>query len=413
MIQELIHNQICKNLKALEAWYEKTGGSLAFPIYSSFDIRDSGSKACPVDANIFPAGFNNICDVDKENSIELMKQYLTSHYPQLKKFVVLLTEEHTQNAYYWENVYTIKKLIESSGFQVKVAIPREFEGSLDVKSIHENELKVYSANKKNGSIIVDGQEPELVVNNNDFSSDYSNWIEGLNVPMNPPFQLGWYWRRKEDFFKQYNILVEEFARIIDVPKIVLQLKTLPFKNFNINDEASRKELGNRVDEFLSDLEREYKESGISTKPFAFVKNSSGTYGLGVVKVNSGSEILEWSYKSRKKMKAAKGGGGINEVIIQEGIPTKYQTENEIAEPAIYLIGKKLAGGFLRTHSKKGPDDNLNSPGAVYKRLCVSDLNVDLTRCPSENVYGWLAKIGVLAIAIEAREAKVKFMGYQF
>ncbi|MCB0355888.1 MAG: glutamate--cysteine ligase, partial [Bdellovibrionales bacterium] len=113
----------------------------------------------------------------------------------------------------------------------------------------------------------------------------------------------------------------------------------------------------------------------------------------------------------KKMKAAKGGGGFSEVIIQEGIPTKYLDENETAEPAIYLISRRLAGGFLRTHSKKGPDDNLNSPGAVYKKLCVSDLKVDRTKCPLENVYGWIAKIGVLAIAMEAREAKVPFVGY--
>ncbi len=103
------------------------------------------------------------------------------------------------------------------------------------------------------------------------------------------------------------------------------------------------------------------------------------------------------------MKAAKGGGGISQVIIQEGVPTLLKQDDATAEPVIYMIGEQLAGGFLRTHSSKGPEESLNSPGAVYKRLCVSDLAINTPGCPMENVYGWVAKLGFLAIALEAQE----------
>ena len=112
MNQENLHKKICEKVNQIEDWYNKYADELAFPIYSSFDVRDSNQKICPVDANIFPAGFNNICDIDKENSATLIKNYLQKHYPSVKEEIVLLTEEHTQNAFYWENVYTIKKLIE-------------------------------------------------------------------------------------------------------------------------------------------------------------------------------------------------------------------------------------------------------------------------------------------------------------
>ena len=32
--------------------------------YCSVDLRDSGDKIAPVDCNLFPAGFNNICEID-------------------------------------------------------------------------------------------------------------------------------------------------------------------------------------------------------------------------------------------------------------------------------------------------------------------------------------------------------------
>ncbi|RYG56907.1 glutamate--cysteine ligase, partial [bacterium] len=77
----------------------------------------------------------------------------------------------------------------------------------------------------------------------------------------------------------------------------------------------------------------------------------------------------------------------------------------------YLLGCNLAGGFLRTHADKGPTESLNSPGAVYKRLCVSDLKISVEGHPLENVYGWVAKLGLLAIGRESAEMGVKYNGY--
>jgi glutamate--cysteine ligase len=112
------------------------------------------------------------------------------------------------------------------------------------------------------------------------------------------------------------------------------------------------------------------------------------------------------------MKAAKGGRDVEEVIIQEGIPTRVQAEGATAEPVIYMVGSELAGGFLRTHLEKNNTDSLNSPGAVYKRLCVSDLNVSWQGSPLENVYGWSARLGLLAIAEEAQQMGVTFQNYK-
>jgi len=76
-----------------------------------------------------------------------------------------------------------------------------------------------------------------------------------------------------------------------------------------------------------------------------------------------------------------------------------------------MIGCELAGGFLRTHSEKSATESLNSPGAVYKRLCVTDLYDNRMKCPKENVYGWSAKLGLLAIGLEAQDMQIKFDKY--
>ncbi len=411
MAKLTLHKQTLANMDEICAWFKAKKEKLSYPIYSSYDIRDAGYKISNVDANIFPAGFNNICPADKETSCSLMEKYIHDHYGPNIQNILLVTEEHTSNAFYWENVNTIRSLIEASGKTVHVAIPRALPEPLKVVSSAGREILVHSA-LKDGPLLKEFK-PDLIISNNDFSEAYEEWAPSVSeVPMNPPRELGWYQRKKSTYFKYYNQLVEEFSAITKIDPFILRVETELFENFDIGDEGSRAALADRVDAMLSKLRTEYQKRGLSQEPFVFVKNNAGTYGLAVIKVNSGAEVKEWSYKSRKKMKAAKGGRDVEEVIIQEGIPSIVQADEASAEPVIYMIGCELAGGFLRTHAEKSSTESLNSPGAVYKRLCVSDLAVNTPGCPQENVYGWTAKLGLLAIGLEAQELGNVFKGYK-
>nr|BFD64622.1 glutamate--cysteine ligase [Bdellovibrio sp. HM001] len=410
MAKLILHQQTLANMNEICAWFASKTANMSYPIYSSYDIRDSGYKISNVDANIFPAGFNNICPTDKESAVALVEKYITKHYGAGIKNIMLVTEEHTNNAFYWENVHTIRNLIESTGRTVKVAIPRELPEPLKLTSSAGNEVIVHSA-LKDGELLK-SFTPDLIISNNDFSEAYEEWAPTMSeFPMNPPRELGWYQRKKSTYFKYYNQLASEFAEVAKIDPFLLRVETELFEHFDIGDEGSRNALAEKVDQMLHRLSEEYKKRGITQEPFVFVKNNAGTYGLAVIRVGSGEEVKSWSYKSRKKMKAAKGGRDVEEVIIQEGIPSIVQADGASAEPVIYMLGCELAGGFLRTHAEKSSTESLNSPGAVYKRLCVSDLAINTPGCPQENVYGWTAKLGLLAIAMEAQEMGAVFKGY--
>lgn len=409
MVQALIHKQIIENMSAVCDWYKTRTAGMAIPIYSSYDIRDAGYKITNVDANIYPAGFNNICPADKETSVGLIADYVRRHYGSGVKKLLLVTEEHTQNLYYWENVSTIKGLIEGAGYELRIAFARPLPEPLKLTSATGREVIVESAMP--GSTLMKEYRPDLIISNNDFSDAHDEWAVSQTLPMNPPRELGWYQRKKSRYFRFYNQLAEEFSKAAQIDPFLLQVATEEYDSFEIENEQSRKILGDKVDAMIANLAKEYEKRGLQQKPFVFVKNNSGTYGLAVIRVGSGQEVKEWTYKSRKKMKAAKGGRDVEEVIIQEGIPSVVKADDATAEPVIYMIGCELAGGFLRTHAEKGDTDSLNSPGAVYKRLCVSDLVTDPKGCPKENVYGWSAKLGLLAIALEGREMGVEFKNY--
>ncbi|HRK08583.1 MAG TPA: glutamate--cysteine ligase [Pseudobdellovibrionaceae bacterium] len=416
---DLLHHAIVRHHDKLMEWYQSQRHAAVLPFYSSFDIRDSGFKVANVDGNIYPAGFNNICPTDRESAPEAVRYYLDRHYRGRDggpvRRLLLITEEHTNNPYYWENVHRLVEILRAADLEVKIGIPRLKEGVKEMQSASGFIVQVTRAEFEGGEIrccgVDSGFFPDLVVSNNDFSEFYSEWGESLQMPLNPPRELGWWQRKKSNYFRHYNRLATEFAHIIQVDPWLLTVETELFENFDLSDDKSRESLAQRTQQMLDRLRVKNREHGVQDDPFLFVKNNSGTYGLGVMRVSSGEEILQLNYKTRKKMKAAKGGREVEEVILQEGIPSIVRADDVTAEPTIYMVGCQLIGGFLRSHSEKGPTESLNSPGAVYKRLCVSDLKISIEGHPLENVYGSVARLGVLAIGAEAEEMRVEYRGY--
>ncbi len=412
MIKEEIHQKIVNKMKEVEVWFRSKRDTYQVPIYSSYDIRDSGFKITNVDANIYPAGFNNICPTDQEHAPELMRYYIDRHYGKAVRKILLLTEEHTNNPYYWSNIASLKKIMTEADLNVQIAIPRaKNSGALEMQTAAGERLGVCPAYFENQKITACEFESDLIVSNNDFSEYYAEWGAEILSPMNPPRELGWYQRKKSNYFKFYNEIATEFAKLIDIDPWNLTVETELYSHFDLADDQSKEQLAQKVDEMLARIKEKYRKFQIAGEPFVFIKNNSGTYGLGVVKVASANEVRNFNYKSRKKMKAAKGGRDVEEVIIQEGVPSITRAEGITAEPAIYLIGCKLAGGFLRTHADKDETESLNSPGAIYKRLCVSDLNISVEEHPLENVYGCVARLGLLAIGRETEFMKVNYKSY--
>ena len=404
-----LHLKLLEKYDTAMDFFKAKSKGYQFPIYTSVDIRDSDFKVAPVDANIYPAGFNNICDVDREHAPDILKDYVTKHYGADCQNILLLTEENTKNLFYWDNVSALLTMIEDAGWTCKVGFPIQNTSLSSIMSASGRHIPIARLYyDKAGHLRADEMIPDLMISNNDFTKVYPFLTEST-YPLNPPQEMGWHKRKKYDHFAFYNQISTEFCQLMDIDPWIFTVQTNLVTKFAWQDKNSLTQLAQDVEDILEDLKENYKKRQIQQTPFVFIKNNSGTYGMGVVKVTSGEDVLHWNNKTRQKMRRGKGGVAINQMIVQEGISSSIKDdEGLVAEPVIYMIGNELMGGFLRTHGLKSEKDNLNSPGAIFKQLCMTDLKANRHGFPLENIYGTVSRLMQLAICREAVLLKAQF-----
>ncbi len=97
-----LENYIINHSCDIEHWFRNQWKKYQPPFYASVDLRNSGFKLAPVDTNLFPAGFNNLCETFLPLSIQAASVAIEKICPEAKK-VVIIAESHTRNIFYLKN----------------------------------------------------------------------------------------------------------------------------------------------------------------------------------------------------------------------------------------------------------------------------------------------------------------------
>jgi glutamate--cysteine ligase len=358
---------------AIESWLAAQRKQAAPFVYTSVDLRHSGLRLVPVDTNLFPAGFNNLSPSGAARAGRYFKAFLSEHYPQAKK-ILLIPENHTRNLSYLQNLWRLKEILTDAGAEVAIgSLTAEMGKPLELVSSEGKALVEYAVAKQGGRVVADGGfTPDIILMNNDMTAGIPDVIQGISQPVIPSPEVGWWQRRKSVHFCAYQQLAKSFGAEFGVDPWLISAE---FHQCGVVDFKERTGLdcvAKGVDKVLECAREKHKQYGIAEDPYVYVKADSGTYGMGIMTVRSGSEMMELNKKDRNKMHMIKEGTQVSEVIIQEGIPTIDTVDSKPAEPMIYMVDGLPVGGMYRVNGQRDAQNNLNATGVEFTGMCDED-----------------------------------------
>jgi len=399
--KEALETFICQNWDTVNTWIDQNQNLLPQPFTSSVDVRESKIKFAPVDHNMYPAGFNNICSKDLLNCSEVIKLSLKKLKQPIKR-IGILPESHTKNKFYLDHLFSLKKTFEMAEYEVLFFSPDEtlFQGEaeLTLESFSNHEIKILHAQFKKQEFVSSKDEQslglDLIILNHDQSSPLDIPWKNLKTPIIPTPFVGWFRRKKTHHFMHYKKVANEFCEAFNIKPSLIQAEFRAVDNVNFNTKEGMDELAQEVDLMLKELPPETS---------VFVKASQGTYGMGISVVSSGDEIRQMNRKMRNKMDVGKNNLKFTSVLIQESVETIIKYDDAPAEITVYLIDGKSIGGFMRANPLKGTQANLNAQGMIYRKLCISDLKQSLDHQIKEQVYTVIARLSTLAAAREMND----------
>ncbi len=386
------------------------------PIYSSVDIRDAGFKIAVVDTNLFPAGFNNLCEHGIEDSISFIKTAINKRVPNTKN-VLIVAEEHTRNTWYLENIRILQEIIQKAGFQATIAtfftneplFCQQTANAIELETAIGKTVKINCFRRILEKIQNKQMHFDLIIMNNDLTGGIPDALVQAGIPMFPSIHAGWHSRSKSAHFRHTNELMQEFAYMVGLDPWLFSCLYKEVQNVDINSESDRQKLYTQAKDLFEKIQSRYDRHHIEDKPFIFIKADSGTHGLGVIPLENPEQILELNRRKRNDLSRDKAAQEVTNFLLQEGVPTIHRIEENPSEVCIYQIDNNLVGGFYRVHSGKGSRENLNSPGGMgFQKMCPHsdkygkdcgikhDLNIF-------DIYRILARIAGVAATEEIKE----------
>jgi len=342
----------------IQNWLSKKRETIPLPIYGSFDIRDAGWKAVVVDSNAFPAGFNNLDPKDHSELSFRMKEWFENLDTPPKR-ILLWPEAHTRNPGYLENVSLIKSLIDRTGIEVLVGT--DLLNSQTI-STPEGDLSYIDVDVTDEMVLADGKSVDMIFLNSDLS-DGPLHVSGVGVV--PPNHMGWHSRSKCRHFEHVSDLVHEVGDLVGIDPWLIGPWGFISRGRCLEDLTCRERLAGEIEEGLEFISQKYKEHGIDSQPSLFIKNDKGTYGLGILRIQSPDEVLNLSKRKMNRLTYAKGGKDAEDFLLQEAVPTFLKSNDSVIEPVGYGVNGQVISWFYRSNDKHGFLDNLNTPSTKF------------------------------------------------
>ena len=403
-----LEQRILESMPAIERWFRLEWMEHTPPFYTSADLRNAGFKLAPVDTQLFPSTFNNLTPEMLPLAVQAAMAAIEKICPEARN-LLLVPESRVKNTFYLQSLQRLVQVFTQAGLNVRLgSMDGEITAPTPLALPDGSELVLEPLVRNRGRLGLKDFDPCTILLNNDLSAGVPRSLQHLHEQyLLPPLHAGWGVRRKSRHFQSYEEVAKKFAKLLGMDPWLINPMYARCGKVDFNDPVSLDAVRAQVDALLTKVRRKYKEYGINEKPFVVLKADNAT-GVGVLAVRDVKELDDPERLARARTGLVRDGQEIDELIVQEGVPTCERINEAVAEPVVVMIDRYVVGGFYRVHADRGIDENLSVPGSHYLPLAFAGSN-QLPKPGAKPgvsppnrfyMYGVIGRLAMLAAAYE-------------
>ena len=366
--------RILESMPAIERWFRLEWMEHTPPFYSAVDLRNAGFKLAPVDTDLFPDGFNNLTPEMLPLAVQAAMAAIEKICPEAKN-LLLIPQSHRHNTFYLSNVQRLVQIFTQAGLNVRLgSLDAAIQSPTALALPDGSELTLEPLVRTRRRLGLKDFDPCTILVNNDLVDGAPAVLQDLHEQyLLPPLHAGRSVRRKSRHFKSYEEVAKKFAKLLGMDPWLVHPLHGQCGQVDLGQASGLDCVRSNADAVLGKVRRKFKEYGINEKPFVVVKADAGGAGLGVMTVRDARDIDAALLRARRGRPAqdSSESGEIDDVIIQEGVPSYERINEAVAEPVVVMVDRYVVGGYYRVHAERGSDENLNAPGSSFVPLAFA------------------------------------------
>ena len=403
--------RILESMPAIERWFRLEWMEHTPPFYSAVDLRNAGFKLAPVDTNLFPDGFNNLTPEMLPLAVQAAMAAIDKICPEAKN-LLLIPQGLRHNSFYLANLQRLVQIFTQAGLNVRLgSLDAAIQAPTALALPDGSELTLEPLVRTRRRLGLKDFDPCTILVNDDLVGGAPEVLQDLHEQyLLPPLHAGRSVRRKSRHFKSYEEVSKKFAKLLGMDPWLIHPLHGQCGQVDLGQPSGLDCVRTNADAVLAKVRRKFKEYGIAEKPFVVIKADAGGAGLGVMTVRDARDIDAAMLRARRGRSAADalGSAELDDVIIQEGVPSYERINDAVAEPVVLMVDRYVVGGYYRVHAERGIDENLNAPGSSFVPLAFAQ-NHKLPRPGAKPgasapnrfyMYGVIGRLAMLAASYE-------------
>jgi len=342
-----LEQRMLDSMPAIERWFRLEWMEHTPPFYCAAALRNAGFKLAPVGTDLYPQNWHHLSDDMLPLAVQAAMAAIEKICPEARNLLLLAQSRIDAgggSTAYLDNLLQLRRIFHMAGLNVRIgSIDPRVQETATVALSGGQTLELTPVIRSQQRLGVKDFDPCTILLNNDLPAGVPGIVEELYEQyLLPPLHASASVRRNSRHLHSYEEVAKRFGKMLGIDHWLIHPFFAACPALDAHQAQAREELAAQADALLAKVRRKYKEYGIKERPFVVIKSDGAAGNFGALALRDARELSAAAWPG--------AAGGVQDFLLQEGVPTHERLHEAAAEPVVYMMDRYVVGGFYRLHA---------------------------------------------------------------